>query len=262
MLAPTMTPKYLPAYPPIIAHRCGGAHGPENTLAGLRAAAALGARGVEFDVMLCGDGTPVLIHDETLERTTDGHGRVADTPLATLRRLDAGSRFASRFAGEGIPTFAEAAALCLELGLWANVEIKPAAGFETATGTAVARLARRFWPDGGGVLLSSFSPPALRAARDEAPELPRTLLLETLPLDWRQAMADTGSLAVHVDWRRLTRQQAAAFGAARVPLACYTVNEEATAARLFAWGVSAVFSDYPERLLAWASSQGASLRRC
>ena len=243
-----MNPERRPCHPPIIAHRCGGGHGPENTLAGLRAAAALGVKGVEFDVMLCADGTPVLIHDETLERTTDGHGRVADTSLEGLRRLDAGFWFGSRFKGEKLPTFGEAASLCRELGLWANVEIKPSAGFESVTGAAVARQARHFWPGGEGVLLSSFSRPALRAARDAAPGLPRALLLEELAPDWRWQLADSGSVALHLDAGRLTREQAAEVRAAGVALACYTVNDQEAASRLLAWGVAALFSDWPERL--------------
>ena len=73
--------------PAVVAHRCGGALAPENTLAGLDASAACGCRGVEFDVMLSADGTPFLIHDETLARTTDGHGAVAATVDAVLRRV-------------------------------------------------------------------------------------------------------------------------------------------------------------------------------
>ncbi len=115
-----------------IAHRGGGRLAPENTLAGIRMAARLGFKAVEFDVMLSGDGTPVLIHDETLERTTNGAGRVCDTPDSVLFSLDAGH-------GERIPRFAEAAALCRELGLLANVEIKPAAGHELATAAVVSR---------------------------------------------------------------------------------------------------------------------------
>ncbi|HRC61180.1 MAG TPA: glycerophosphodiester phosphodiesterase family protein, partial [Candidatus Propionivibrio aalborgensis] len=77
--------------PRVFAHRCGGALAPENTLAGLRMAAAMGCRAVEFDVMLSADSSPWLIHDETLERTTNGAGRVCDTSDDALRKLDAGS---------------------------------------------------------------------------------------------------------------------------------------------------------------------------
>ena len=89
---------------------------------GMAIAAHLGIWAVEFDVMLSADGTPFLIHDETLERTTNGQGRVCATPDDVLLGLDAGN-------GEHIPTLAVAAALCRQYGLLANVEIKPATGY-------------------------------------------------------------------------------------------------------------------------------------
>jgi glycerophosphoryl diester phosphodiesterase len=135
-------------YPRIIAHRGGGTLAPENTLAGIRKAAEMGFGGVEFDVMLSADEVPVLIHDETLERTTNGHGSVAATPYATIARLDAGAWFGPKYQGERVPTFEQAGKLCVELGLWANVEIKPAPGFERETAAAAAKLAVELWRGG------------------------------------------------------------------------------------------------------------------
>lgn len=135
-MAQSMHPASLPR---VFAHRCGGALAPENTLAGLRIAAQLGCRAVEFDVMLSADGSPWLMHDETLERTTDGVGRLGETRDVDLARLDAGCRHHPAFRGEALPTLAAAAALCRQLGLLANVEIKPAAGCEAQTGEVVAR---------------------------------------------------------------------------------------------------------------------------
>jgi hypothetical protein len=161
-VAAVLMPLPLPRW---IAHRGGGRLAPENTLAGIRMAARLGFKAVEFDVMLNGDGTPVLIHDETLERTTNGAGRVCDTPDSVLFSLDAGH-------GERIPRFAEAAALCRELGLLANVEIKPAAGHELATAAVVSRQTADLWRGAAfQPLLSSFSLAALEVARDVAPEI-------------------------------------------------------------------------------------------
>ena len=114
-------------YPRIVAHRGGGKLAPENTLGAIRFGAALGFRAVEFDVMLALDGTPMLIHDETTDRTTGVKGRVPQMRPAQLEGLDAGN-------GEGIPRFEKAGELCRKLGLWANVEIKPAAGHERETG--------------------------------------------------------------------------------------------------------------------------------
>lgn len=230
-------------YPRIIAHRCGGALAPENTLAGLRIAARLACRGVEFDAMLGADGIPVLIHDETLERTTSGQGRVAAIDSGQLQRVDAGGRHHAAFAGEPLPTLDQALRLCATLGLWANVEIKPATGMDPATGRAVARVAAAV---GGTLLLSSFSAQALQAAAAEAPLLPRAMLVESVPADWRARLTESGSVALHCAANRLARDVAQAVRAAGYPLACYTVNRREDAARLFALGVSAVFSDRPD----------------
>jgi glycerophosphoryl diester phosphodiesterase len=231
-------------YPQLFAHRCGGALAPENTLAGLRAAARLGVPGVEFDVMLNADGTPLLIHDETWERTTDGAGRVADTHDDQLARLDVGRRFGAAFAGERVPTLEMAARLCLELGLAANVEIKPAAGHEALTGRTVAAASARLW-SGAAVppLLSSFSELALQAAREVAPHLPRGLLVGAIPEDWRECMARLECLSLHCDSAANALPQLAAIVAKGVPIVCYTVNDRLEAHRLLAAGVAAVITD-------------------
>lgn len=232
-------------YPRVVAHRCGGALAPENTLAGLRIAARLGVKAVEFDAMLSADGVPVLIHDETLERTTDGRGQVADIALADLQKLDAGSHQHRSFAGEPIPTLAAALALCDELKLAVNLEIKPALGHESVTGSTVATLAAVCAPR-AGLILSSFSTTALASARELAPELPRALLVETIPADWSQALKEHGCMALHTSARKLDHDLAKAVIKAGIPIACYTVNQFAEAESLFALGVSAVFSDRPD----------------
>lgn len=231
-------------YPRLIAHRGGGALAPENTLAALRTAAERGYRGVEFDVMLSGDGTPILIHDETLERTTDGFGRVAETSDAELARLDAGSWHGAHFAGEPVPRFAEAAELCLALGLWANVEIKPAAGAEEETGRKAATLARQMWAGASlPPLLSSFSAAALEAARRAAPELPRGLLYGAVPRGWRGELRRLGCVALHCGARHVTPKLVAEARAASVPVVVYTVNDQEAALGLLKIGVAAVITD-------------------
>lgn len=220
-----------------IAHRGGGSLAPENTLAGIRLAARLGYRAVEFDVMLSADGTPILIHDETLERTTDGAGRVCDTPDAVLFALDAGD-------GERIPRFAEAAALCRELGLLANVEIKPATGHEVATAEVVAGLTADLWR-GAEVhpLLSSFSLEALAVARDRAPAIPRGVLFEAPPADWLAQLRRLQAVSLHCDADLLRDEVLAEARAHDIPVLCYTVNAPEQAKTLFARGVSALFTD-------------------
>ncbi len=235
-------------FPRIIAHRCGGALAPENTLAGLRVAADHGCKGVEFDVMLSGDGTPVLIHDETLERTTDGHGRVAETSDAELARLDAGSWHSAQFAGEPVPSFGDAAELCQALGLWANVEIKPSTGYEAETGRKVALEARELWSGQPPPLLSSFSIEALQAARTAAPELPRGLLVVQPPSDWLELARRLDCISLHCSRQHFSATLLEAARRAGIPLLVYTVNDAEDAMQLLRLGVAAVFTDRTDLL--------------
>jgi glycerophosphoryl diester phosphodiesterase len=225
-------------YPRIIAHRCGGVLAGENTLAGLTEAARIGCHGVEFDVMLSADGVPVLMHDETVERTTDGTGRVAELTVAQLRSLDAG--------GEPVPLLAEALARCRELGLWANIELKSSAGFDRETGRVVARVLAARW-DGYGVV-SSFSSAALAAARHQAPNSSYALIADQLPSDWLAVSRDLGIVGVHISAAGTGAASIAAARNAGLAYACYTVNDCADARKWLAAGAAAVFTDRPDLL--------------
>lgn len=235
-------------FPRVFAHRCSGALAPENTLAGLRLAARLGCTAVEFDVMLSADSTPWLIHDDTLERTTDGNGWVCETSDAVLRSLDAGSRYHPAFAGEPLPTLAEAAMLCRKLGLSANVEIKPAPGCAAITGDVVARQILDLWEGAVPPLVSSFSGTALHAARKAAPLLPLGYLWERPPTDWRQLLAEVAGVTLHCAAGALTDDVLAEARAEKIPVLCYTVNDFSQAHALFGRGVSAVFTDRIDRV--------------
>lgn len=226
--------------PRLIGHRGGGTLAPENTLAGLRTAARLGYRAVEFDVMLSADGTPVLIHDETLERTTNGRGAVSQTPDAVLLQLDAGSWCGPAFAFERIPTLAAAAAVLHELRMWTNVEIKPAAGYEARTGEIVARVVRNLWLGRPPALLSSFSVDALGAAREMAPQLPRGLLVEAIPADWRERVRELQCASLHCNAAMTTPAEIRQVVDAGTAVICYTVNDVELGARLMDAGAAII----------------------
>lgn len=227
----------LPAYPRIIAHRCGGALAAENTLAGLDAAARAGCRGVEFDVMLSADGVPVLMHDDAVDRTTNGHGEVARLTIAQLRGL--------RVGGEPVPLLTEAIERCARLRLWANVELKVPAGGDAGTlGRTVGRMLADVWPGPG--VVSSFSPEALFAFKTQPSRHASALLFEALPGDWRTLAAELDAAGIHLDAAAATAAQIGEISAAGFRVACYTVNDRTTAARLFASGADAVFTDRPD----------------
>lgn len=225
-------------YPQVIAHRCGGLLAAENSLAGLTAAARIGCRGVEFDTMLSADGVPVLMHDDTVDRTTSGHGAVAQLTVADLRRLS--------LRGEPVPLLAEALARCAELGLWANIEIKAATGCDEAElGRVVARTLAESW-NGHGVI-SSFSVPALLAAKSQpSRHAAFALLVDDLPAEWQALVRETGAIAVHMDAAYATPDKIAAVREIGRAVACYTVNERSEAERLLDSGATAIFTDHPE----------------
>jgi glycerophosphoryl diester phosphodiesterase len=171
--------------PRVFAHRCGGALAPENTLAGLRIAARMGVRAVEFDVMLSADASPWLLHDETLERTTNGVGRVCETRDANCASSTPVFASTRHLPASRCRRWRRPPLLCRQLGLLANVEIKPAAGFEALTGEVVARAVRD--PVGrrgiaAGLVVFGRGAGWRRARR--RPELPLGALYERPPADW------------------------------------------------------------------------------
>ena len=237
-------------YPRILAHRGGGTLAPENTFAGLRRGMDFGFRAVEFDVMLARDGVPVVMHDPYLGRTVSGAGHVFDYDGLELARMDAGSWFGLDYRGEPVPLFVEFAQYCKANGIWMNIEIKPARGFDRETGETVARITRAMFADEIAAgqfervpLLSSFSLASREAAVDAAPDLPRAFLMSELPPGWEPLARSVAASAIHTNHRRLTPALAQAVRDAGFGLFCYTVNEPARARELLDWGVEAFCTD-------------------
>lgn len=232
-------------WPAFIAHRGGGTFAPENTLASMRMGARKGFRMVEFDVKLSQDGVLFLMHDDTVDRTSDGHGLASDLSWKAISELDFGGSHGPEFAGEPAPTLHAVARCTRALGLHSNIEIKPTTGFDTETGRAVALAAARLWR-GTAVppLLSSFSEASLEAARGAAPELPRALLIEgTVPDDWHARMRALGCSGVNVDTRHADRAVVEDILGEGATLAVWTVNDAARARQLLGWGCQAIFTD-------------------
>jgi len=231
-------------YPAWVAHRGAGKLAPENTLAAFRLGAAHGYRMFECDVKLSADGVPFLLHDATLERTTNGQGTAGDKPWDELSRLDAGGWHSRAYAGEPLATLAGVARFCQANGLLLNIEIKPTPGAEAATGAAVAEAAAALWADQPvQPLLTSFQWEALAAAQAAQPALPRGLLLDELSAGWEQAaqrLACQVLVCRHSLWTAGLVQQVRALG---LRMASYTVNDQAEAQRLRALGEHTVITD-------------------
>ncbi len=237
--------------PRIISHRGASGYAPENTLVSLRKAADLGARWVEFDVHLTRDNVAILLHDDTLDRTTNGHGPIQKMNWRDLAELDAGNWYSPAFAGEPVPELGAVIELLGELGLGANLEIKPSPGAETITGFRVAEQLRSEWPEHlPPPLLSSFRIDSLHAARAAAPEIDRALLVTGIPGDWEQRMQTAECTAIHCDHAPLTPDRVGEILSSGYALRCYTVNDPDRAQDLLSWGVDSIITDFPDRIAA------------
>jgi glycerophosphoryl diester phosphodiesterase len=235
-------------YPRWIAHRGAGQLAPENTLAAFKLGARHGFRMFECDVKLSADGLPFLLHDDRLERTSDGTGDAGDRTWAELSKLDAGSWHSPAFAGEPLASLDAVADFCLGHGYLLNIEIKPSPGLEAVTGTHVAQAAARLWKDAAAPpLLSSFQSASLQAARLAQPELPRALLLGESRPDWLQTALELDCVAVvcqHRLWDESRVQQAQQAGLRTL---AYTANDEATVQKLIALGLDGIITDRVDR---------------
>lgn len=233
----------------VIAHRGASAYAPENTMAAFEKAAALGARMIEFDVMLSKDGEPFVIHDENLKRTTNGRGEVGNVDAAYIDSLDAGKWFSKKFTGENIPHLQAVLKWLIFADINANIEIKPYPGTTEATTIAVMAMINRFWSyDKTPPLISSFDWDVLRLCRGIAPELPLGLLMHEWTDRWEAEARALQVVSVHLNRKILTAQRAQAIKEQGYQLAVYTVNRRRQAHKLFGWGVDSIFSDYPDLL--------------
>jgi glycerophosphoryl diester phosphodiesterase len=233
------------------AHRGASARAPENTLAAFREAVRLGADAVECDVQLCRDGVPVILHDETVDRTTDGRGAVGRLGLADLKRLDAGAWFATRFRGERIPTLEEtldyARGRC---GL--NLEVKcadggrraPEAADPRAAAAAVARTLRRS-PFRDYLVLSSFSAEMVLALRAALPRARLGLLVSRSLRGFRALHRRAGLHALHPHVRLAGRRGLRQVRDLGLRVYFWTVNDAALARRLLLAGCDGLMTDDP-----------------
>jgi glycerophosphoryl diester phosphodiesterase len=231
-------------YPRLCAHRGAGKLAPENTLAAFRRGHAFGYRMIECDAKLSADGVAFLLHDATLERTTNGTGRADALPWRELSQLDAGSWHSAPYAGEPLPTLAAVARWCRSNEVALNIEIKPVPGRERETGAAVALDAKTLWSDAAvPPVLSSFAEEALEGARQAAPDLPRAWLVERIPAAWRDRAAALECIALDVKHTELDEARVREIRGTGLRLATWTANDPARVRQLLAWQVDTVITD-------------------
>ncbi|WP_276313690.1 glycerophosphodiester phosphodiesterase [Antribacter gilvus] len=256
LTAPRTTRLLSPAATPaVVAHRGNSSVAPQNTLAALEAACRAGADAVEIDVRLSADGVPLVLHDDSVDATTDGTGLVAALSAERLRELDAGAWFSPAFAGQRVPTFDDVLALLarhprtdllLELkDTWPPDAVRSLTEAIVAAGFAERVLVQSFWPD------------TVAALRDAAPHLPRGLLVAYEPGGLLAVCAGLGVVACNPSARMVATDPGlvARLQAAGLRVMVWTENDPAAWAALCGAGggpaVDAIITDRPDHLAGW-----------
>lgn len=233
------------------AHRGARHDAPENTLAAYELAAQLGADGIELDVVLTADDMPVCIHDELLDKTTDGHGPVRALSLAAIKELDAGGHFGPQFAGERMPTLDEVFE-AVGKRLLVNVELKGMSrqpdGMEAIVNDCIARHNM-----GERVIISAFNPLRLRRMNRINPRLPLGFLHNPLTLfrGWDGLLRRFAPhVADHPHHELVTAGYMAWARRSHLRVNVWTVNEPARMQVLRDLGVDMIITDRPDILRA------------
>jgi glycerophosphoryl diester phosphodiesterase len=231
----------------VIAHRGASGHAPENTLAAFRKAVGLGASFIETDLQLSRDSRFVAIHDDTVNRTTNGQGVVHDLTLADLRRLDAGSWFGSEYAGERIPTIEEILEFAKKNDVVFYLELKPAGSWG---GEHALIGALRESGEIQRTVVISFDAAILEAVRKIEPTLMTGLLYDGQLEKPIEKALEVGARQVVVRGDLVTPWMLSDARKKDLQIVCWTVNHPAHMRLLMAAGVDGIMSDYPDRLVA------------
>jgi glycerophosphoryl diester phosphodiesterase len=229
-----------------IAHRGASGHAPENTFAAFRRAVAQGVSFIETDLHLTRDAHFVAIHDEKVDRTTNGHGSVHELTLAEVRRLDAGSWFASEFMGERIPTLEEILEFTKKNDVVFYLDLKPG-GFWGGEHALISALR-----DSGEIARSvviSFDPAILMALRKIEPTLMTGLLYDGKLDSPLEKASEIGVRQMAVRGDLVTPNFLQEARKRDLQVVCWTVNSPAHMRLLVSAGVDGIMSDYPDRLL-------------
>ena len=231
----------------IFAHRGSKGTHPENTLASFKEAVRVGSDGIELDVHLTKDGHLVVIHDETVDRTTNGTGEIRNLTLAEIKAMDVGSWFHNKYAGEKIPTLEEVLLLLTELGFngQLNIELKTdVIQYKGLVEKCLALQSAKDWPF--AIVYSSFNPYTLVELKEANPSQEIGLLFESKEwADKGDAMLEKESY--HPDLKLL--DWAIEWNRNQLPLRVWTVNEDTDINRCFELLIEAIFTDYPEKAL-------------
>ncbi|AVF02636.1 MULTISPECIES: glycerophosphodiester phosphodiesterase family protein [Devosia] len=246
----TPTPLPGPARHEVQAHRGASAIAPENTIAAFRAAAEAGAKWVELDVALSADGQLIVIHDDSVDRTSSGSGSLGALTQSEIAALDAGSWFSQDYQDERIPTLAETIAALGELGLSANVEIKQHKhhkSLDQLVGAVQADISKR--SGGTEIMISSFDPEALKAMHALEPELEMAMLWGRPPEDWAEQLAAIPASTIHMHFKALSIGMLEETTKRGIKVRAWTCNDPMQLVSFWDAGLTGVITDNPKLFL-------------
>lgn len=230
----------------VVAHRGYSSKAPENTMAAFEMALEVGSGGLELDVHITKDGEVVIIHDDTLERTTNGQGRVEDFTMAELRKLDAGSWFAPEFKGERLPTLRELCARIKDLDLLFNVELKVGANFSLLNEKVAAIIDEFDLRE--RTVISSFNHYALAHFKQIRPEVQTGILYNCgLYNPWVYAKS-IGATALHPNYKTIIPEIVAEAQKNGMVLNVWTVDQPEAIEYMKLCKIDSIITNVPERV--------------
>ncbi len=233
--------------PKIIGHRGAAGYAPENTIEAIHTAADMGIKWVELDVKLTKDEVPIIFHDDSLDRTTNTTGKIADLTYKEIKELDCGSWYSESFIGTKIPSLEEAIDALITRNLGFNMEIKPCPSREKETAEAALDILSSIWDDHEHLLISSFSHVSLETAFDMAQDWHRGLIL---PDEWPENLQEIAEYlqiaTININGNTAKRQQIEDIMDMNKLCLAYTIDDPSKAQELRRWGVDGFFSNYPD----------------
>lgn len=247
---PSPVPLVVPGQPGlVVGHRGNAAGAPEDTLVSEVSAQKVGARVLEFDLHMTSDGVPVVMHDDTVERTTDGTGDIGDLTLAQIQQLDAGSWFSSAFAGTSVPTFEQILQFASGTDAIILPELKEAV-WTTDQVRTVADLIRKYHMT-DRTMFQSFYQSVLQTAQQVAPDIARAALVNDAPPDPVGYIASFGGQGLLPKNTAVTKDLVTTLHDAGLSIIVWTVDEPDEWARLTGLGVDGIMSNNPAALWGW-----------
>lgn len=247
--APSASARQFVVPEAVIAHRGAPLLAPENTLPAMRAAVVRGAKWVEVDVKLTKDLRPVILHDDKVDRTTNGTGFLAGLNFEDVRRLDARASFGQEFAGIQIPTFQELIETVLDLDVGLQVELKPTPGDDVDTAEIALKVLKDMWPrNRERLFITSFSIQSIHAAARLLPDIPRAFAVIVPPRDPVALLDETKCQVLHLLQDLLTEQSEKILADSGIEYAVAVVNDREKAKQLLKNGAQTISTDIPDLL--------------